>query len=76
MKPIIMSTPSNTQTMFEQMMMRRFRGKQEPVRFANRPAWLKAELLDKAAAKRKMRADKRLKIEKGNSANGRGEGEG
>jgi hypothetical protein len=43
--------------------MRMLRGaKTKDARFANRPAWLKAELLDKAAAKRKMRMDKRVRL--------------
>ena len=34
--------------------------KKDP-RFADQPAWLKAEMLDKAAAKRKMRCAKRVR---------------
>jgi hypothetical protein len=43
--------------------MRWLRGaKIKESRFANRPAWLRDELLDKAAAKRKMRMDKRMRL--------------
>ena len=42
--------------------MRMLSGAKKDPRFSNRPAWLKAELLDKAAAKRKMRMDKRVKL--------------
>lgn len=43
-----------------QAFIKSFQGKQEQ-RFADQPAWVKAEMLDKAAAKRKMRAEKRVK---------------
>lgn len=42
--------------------MRMLSGAKKDPRFSNRPAWLKDELLEKAAAKRKMRMDKRVRL--------------
>lgn len=41
-------------------LLRWLKGVKKDPRFANQPAWLKAEMLDKAAQKRKMRRKKRL----------------
>ena len=41
-------------------LLRMLYGVKKDPRFANQPAWLKAEMLDKAASKRLMRQRKRV----------------
>lgn len=45
---------------FIERVMHLLKGVKEDPRFANQPAWLKAEMLDKAASKRLMRQRKRI----------------